>query len=1357
MASWPRVILLLALLALAAAQLSCGGSHRRLGALGQLPLQIQQSQQQPRPQTLGEALAQLDDMQVLHGVKPEVFAQLKDALRSALTTNNQKPTTKLVSTPPTGAKNAVPDLAFVDNGDGTISLTWSYYNLADYDQDGIVGVGDIIPLAQHFGEAVPPEDVNSLLALIDGSGNDVIDVPDVTPIAANFGIEVAKYDIQASPSQAGPFTSAQQVAVGTGLDSATQRMHFAVVIEPTPQYWYRVVPLDAEGVAGEPGSILHAPSVLPSLAAPTSLAAVAVSAHEIALSWQDNSTYESGFRIERKQGVFGAWGVVGTADANSTGFIDNSAFSSTTHFYRIQAFNDLGSSAYSNEASATTTVDYSSWAHTWGGNDLDSASDVAVDSSGNVYVVGASSIKGVFWEQGTAAFLIKYSSGGSLLWKKTLGCHSASSANGIFIDENDNIYVTGSATSPTPPGTFVFLYKYSSDGKAIWQKAWDDGGWIESSRLSVSRDGSIYLAAQDGNLDIILLKYLADGTLAWQKKRSSSPLWQYAFSIDTDVNGDVLIGGGLQNSDTDTCSGLLIKYSSDGDLLWEKTWTIHPYDFLTSVCSDGDGEIYVAGVSRGDPWDGSTEDAVLLKYSSDGSLLWQKTWFSESRERAHAVSVDADGNVYTAGYGPGDGASLLKFTPEGDLLWQKIWGEAIYNNPNVTAICLDNNGFAYLAGFARDATGIWSDGSAGINQINGIEGIPDKVEEPVSGQDNEVTISLPPPEGVEDIGGGSADALVIKVDTSAWEWSPLAPRNLTATTISIARINLAWEDTAYENGYRIERRIGVDGDWALLWTAGANETSYSDTDLLPFQTYYYRVQAFNDLGSSLYSNEAWTSTYSPSLQAPTNVQATAVSLSEIKLTWTDNSVYESGFYIERREGWSGSWSVIFTASANSSSYNDKGVNSSSTFYYRVQAYNDMGTSPYSYEAYASTLNAISLWAHTLYDGSANANCVDGSGDAYVVGTCSRLSDHNDVLILKYAPDGTLLWGKTWGTNDQDIACGVGTDVFGNVYVTGYILSYANKNSEALLLKYSADGTLLWQKTWGGSKYDYATSLAVNSSGDVYVAGYTDSFGVGYSDTFLLKYTSDGTIIWQDTWGSRFSDYAYAISLDDSGYVYIAGKSGVIGINKSDALLLKYAPDGALLWQKKWGSAEDDSANSIDVDGSGNVYLSGSTNGFGFGNPVDSDAFILICSSDGVPLVQSTWGYNDSAEDAKAIRAGATGNVYVAGKQDSSIAFLLKYSFDGNLVWQTGLNGSAYALALDDSGLIYLAGSAHGSWLYWDSLAGSISYPSSVLSDVEGSLLSVNGIENTPAGTEGIPTGAEDISSALIMKLTLFEF
>ncbi len=132
---------------------------------------------------------------------------------------------------------------------------------------------------------------------------------------------------------------------------------------------------------------------------------------------------------------------------------------------------------------------------------------------------------------------------------------------------------------------------------------------------------------------------------------------------------------------------------------------------------------------------------------------------------------------------------------------------------------------------------------------------------------------------------------------------PAAPTNLVASAISSSQINLTWSDNdTTEDGFKIERCTGAGcSNFAQIATVGANITSYANTSLTASTSYTYRVRAYNATGDSDYSNTANATTQAaPAVpNAPTNLVATAVSKSQINLSWTDNATNETGFYIER--------------------------------------------------------------------------------------------------------------------------------------------------------------------------------------------------------------------------------------------------------------------------------------------------------------------------------------------------------------------------------------------------------------------------------------------------------------------------
>ncbi|CAG1008547.1 hypothetical protein ANRL4_03903, partial [Anaerolineae bacterium] len=185
-----------------------------------------------------------------------------------------------------------------------------------------------------------------------------------------------------------------------------------------------------------------------------------------------------------------------------------------------------------------------------------------------------------------------------------------------------------------------------------------------------------------------------------------------------------------------------------------------------------------------------------------------------------------------------------------------------------------------------------------------------------------------------------------------------APSNLSATPASSTQINLAWTDNSNnETGFRIERSLDGTSNWTQIATVAANVTTYPNIGLSCNTTYYYRVRAYNASGNSDYSNTANATTL---LCAPSNLNATAASSTQINLSWTDNSNNETGFKIERSsEGLGGAdeWVQVATVGANMTVYFDAGLICNTKYYYRVRAYNAAGNSSHSNIANATTLTA----------------------------------------------------------------------------------------------------------------------------------------------------------------------------------------------------------------------------------------------------------------------------------------------------------------------------------------------------------------------------------------------------------------
>lgn len=253
--------------------------------------------------------------------------------------------------------------------------------------------------------------------------------------------------------------------------------------------------------------------------------------------------------------------------------------------------------------------------------------------------------------------------------------------------------------------------------------------------------------------------------------------------------------------------------------------------------------------------------------------------------------------------------------------------------------------------------------------------------------------------------------------------------------------------------------------------------------------------------------------------------------------------------------------------------------------------------------------------------------VASDGSAYVTG--STQGNRGDALLLKFSSDGSLLWQRRWdgGATERGEAVAVAPD--GSVYVVGGTSSFGDS---LFLLRFAPDGTLASQRIFGPASGD---GLAVAADGSVYVAGTASRpGGVSEFDVVLLKLDSTGTLVWRRAYsGSEIADARGGVTVALDGSVYVGG-----AIQAStqkvvvDALIVKFGPDGSLLWDRGWGGRSGDVGGGVAGLQDGTVVLVGDSNSFGAGS---DDAFVLRLSSDGRGLDSNTWGGAgiDHAEDA----------------------------------------------------------------------------------------------------------------------------
>lgn len=209
------------------------------------------------------------------------------------------------------------------------------------------------------------------------------------------------------------------------------------------------------------------------------------------------------------------------------------------------------------------------------------------------------------------------------------------------------------------------------------------------------------------------------------------------------------------------------------------------------------------------------------------------------------------------------------------------------------------------------------------------------------------------------------------------------PSDLSYTYVSTTRATLKWKDNSSdESGFQIERKIGADGEWRVLYWVSRNSTSYTVSNLDPNIDYYFRVRAYTYSGNvGSVSEEILVSTALPI--APSNVSAQSVSISQVKITWQDNSDNEKGFRILRRPSTSSTFTELATVGSNTTVYFDNAVVYGKQYYYKVASYNDSGSSESDVAAVKTSTksNFIDLgsvsWAKDAIESLAGLGIIQG--------------------------------------------------------------------------------------------------------------------------------------------------------------------------------------------------------------------------------------------------------------------------------------------------------------------------------------------------------------------------------------------
>ena len=289
------------------------------------------------------------------------------------------------------------------------------------------------------------------------------------------------------------------------------------------------------------------------------------------------------------------------------------------------------------------------------------------------------------------------------------------------------------------------------------------------------------------------------------------------------------------------------------------------------------------------------------------------------------------------------------------------------------------------------------------------------------------------------------------------------------------------------------------------------------------------------------------------------------------------------------------------------------------------------------------------------------------------------------LTATVTTNGTADLGVTWSSADTGVATvnasGVVTGVAaGSTTITATSKHDASKKGTAQVTVTggsTGEAPFLWNVSFGSDEDDAANGIAVDSLGNVILAGRTygelDGVNLGGQDAFVGKFTSDGTEIWLVQFGTGEDDRLTSVVVDGNDDIYVAGETlGDLGgpnAGRSDAFLRKYTADGDVVWTEQFGTDASERGDDIAVDGDGNVFVNGMSWITG-----SSSGFVRKYqqASDGLSVAEQwtttfEWGVRQIAvlEDGNVVGIGSAWNEDMRDE-----AYVFKLDADGDLVWES---------------------------------------------------------------------------------------
>lgn len=877
------------------------------------------------------------------------------------------------------------------------------------------------------------------------------------------------------------------------------------------------------------------------------------------------------------------------------------------------------------------------------------ASGVAVDGAGNVVVTGTSV------GTGTAADIvtIKYTRDGTELWVARFDGigQSDDRAVALAVDSGGNVYVVGSSRSAGASSDYVTV-KYDPSGNQVWATRYDGSDQLDEwpVALALTPDGGVAVTGTSRRgpvgygyplrSELATVKYEANGTQSWLARyRSVDALQPEVKSLAVDGSGNIVIAGAVCGN----CDFLAVKYDAAGNEVYVSRQGVgdHTYEYLRGLALDGGGNAYLTGAAN---IDGINQFATL-KLDVKGNRLWQALFAGDGNfDWAAGVALDGAGGVYVAGtsrYFEGEGGyTVVKYEQGSRAGWPTITAgpahQTVLSEGTVT-FGVSATGtppltyqWRYQGLTIADATNatltltnvqFWQRGDYSVVISNALG---DTVS-----PEAHLTVLIPPfvtQQPADQFAYlGTTASFSLEADGTeplAYQWRRGSDPIPGATNATLILPNLQAAD-AGEYVAVVSNpagsitsavvRLTVSPQLQQLWARqntalGNNSPPFLKVDSAGnsyLASVAYEALAVEDLLAQKYDPQG-------------------------NLLWSVG--YDSGFG-------DGLMAMALDSAGNVYLAGGSGTPDGSSDF-RVVKFTTAGNL-----AWAAAYNGSNIGYET-----ATAIAVNGAGEVYVAG-----ESDGRIVTVKLSASGQQLWNATYDRNgsveDFLVTLALGND--GSAFVSSAIWS-ENSSSDLVVLKYDSSGSETWAVRFDGGSQDRAIAMATDNSGAVYVSETAvDSSNCGGTtgyDFVTAKFApNDGSLIWTARYvGENANNSPSAMAVDSAGRVYVTGQSIERVGYRSSAVTVAYDSAGRQRWSAVEPSCGNGGSRNLELDSAGNVYIA-----FTLFHPGTRAGFSTVkYDPTGIRLWQVFHGGDGREHFASGLGLDSADHVYVAGQSFS---------------------------------------------------------------------------------------------------------